>query len=325
MKNLLTKIIILLVILTFSISYTSCNKKSKKEVIKIGVLEGPSAISLIPIIDKSHMIDGKDVEVIIKKEPFQLQAMMMKNELDFAVIPTVMAANLYNKGVKYQMVACPIWGTLYIVANNENIKYYEDLEGKEISVFGHGTTADLLLQHNLHQRSINYKNIDYRFTTNEELAQALLAKEVEVAVLSEPLVSIMISENDDLHIIDQLCVEKYTDSPEKNIFVQSAFLVSENFVKNNSYLISEISDAYVASCNFVNENTEEAAEMLVHNGYAKNKKNAIQSIELCNIQYVSAFAIQKELYSYLQIFHDMDPATIGGKYPKPDFIYNVYK
>jgi len=86
----------------------SCSKKPS-DTIRIGVLEGPSAVSFIQLIDQPTLIEDKKIEIIIKSEPLQIQALMMQGELDFAILPTVMAANLYNKGLGYRMVACPIW------------------------------------------------------------------------------------------------------------------------------------------------------------------------------------------------------------------------
>ena len=109
----------------------SC-KEQKSDTIRIGVLNGPTAISFIQLIDKPLMIDGKRTEIIFKSDPQQIQALMMRNELDFAVLPTVMAANLYNKGVDFKIVAIPVWGTLYLLSNQPGIKSFADLEGKTI-------------------------------------------------------------------------------------------------------------------------------------------------------------------------------------------------
>jgi len=48
------------------ICFVSCNEKPSN-TIRIGALEGPSAISFIQMIDNPQFIDGKKVEIIIKK------------------------------------------------------------------------------------------------------------------------------------------------------------------------------------------------------------------------------------------------------------------
>ncbi|NDV46364.1 ABC transporter substrate-binding protein [Paludibacter sp. 221] len=325
MKNLQAKIFCFVLVIVFSLCYVSCTKKSVQETITIGVLEGPSAVSFIKMIDKEHFVDNKKVKIIVKDEPAQIQAMMMRNELDFAVIPTVMAANLYNKGVKYRMVACPIWGTLYMLTNDEDIRTLNDLTSKDVAVFGRGLTADILTQHILKQENVNCNSIDYRFNSNVELTQAFIAGEVKTAVISEPYVSMLLDQNPDIRIVRKLTPQRYTEDTGNNSFVQSAFLVSDKFAKHHPHLISKINDAYVNSCNFVNENPETAAELMVKNKITTSIEIAAKSIELCNIQYVAAFALFRELYSYLNVFYTHNPESIGGKIPGNDFIYQPYQ
>jgi len=322
MKHL-HKLSILLISALLLFASVSCNQ-NENDIIRIGVLEGPSALSFISLIDKEHIIDDKKVLIIVKSEPLQIQAMMMKNELDFAVLPTVMAANLYNKGVKYRMAACPIWGTLYLLSNAEERQSLPDLAGEEIAIFSRSSTADILTKRLMDNENIAYKGIDYRFTSNQEVAQALLAGEVKNAVVSEPLVSVLLDKNPNIHIVEKLNCQRYIEDMPKNYFIQSAFVVSDKFIKNYPHLIPKVCNAYMNSCNFVNEDPEAAARLMVHHNISPNTDIATKSIELCNIQYVAAFALARELYYYLQIFHTENPESIGGKIPEYDFIYQTY-
>ena len=307
----------------FLLSFSACDKRADHNLIRIGVLEGPSAVSFIKMIDKEHVIEGRKVEITIKSEPFQIQAMMMKKELDFAILPTVMAANLFNKGVGYRMLACPIWGTLYLVSSSEKVQTLKDLEGEKIAVFGRSSTADILTKRMLANENVAYKGIDYRFGTNHELAQAFMAGEVKNAVVSEPLVSVLLDKMPDAHIVEELTCRTAEDM-SVNYFVQSAFVVSDRFVKNHSHLIPKVCNAYMNSCNFVNENPEAVAELLVLHNIMPNTDVAIKSIELCNINYVAAFALFCELHYYLNVFYSEFPESIGGKIPEKDFVYQVY-
>ncbi len=325
MKHLRTKIIftISLLLILFT-ALVSCNKNTHSNTIRIGVLEGPSAVSFIRMLDDEHIINDKKVEIIIKNEPFQIQAMMMKNELDFAVLPTVMAANLYNKGVKYRMVACPIWGTLYVLSNDEKINTLSDLEEEQIAVFGQGSTADILTKNLIRKEDICKKGVDYRFDSNQEITQALAAGKIKNAVISEPLVSILIHQNPNIRIIEKLNCNGYMEDSERNYFIQSAFVVSDKFINTHPHLIPQVCNAYMNSCNFVNENPESVAKSMVKHKIAPDEHIAAKSIELCNIQYVAAFALSQELYHYLHIFHSESPESIGGKIPGHDFIYHIY-
>lgn len=318
--NSLQRIVLLILIVTF---YSSCNNKTSNSI-RIGILEGPSAVSFIQLIDQPSEIEGKKIEIIIKSEPQQIQALMMQGKLDFAILPTIMAANLYNKGLKYRMVACPIWGTLYIVTNAKGIDDIADLKEQTISVFGQGGTSDVLLRRILQQNVVANVKIDYTHATNNEIAQALLLKKIKVAVVSEPLVSKLQAQDKSIHIVKKLVCEENLDNLDKNIFVQTSFLVSERFTVDNANLVKLVCDAYSNSCNYTNEQPEKTAELLVENEFLPNIEIAKNSIPLCNIHFVSSFAIQQEVNRYLNIFYKYNPESIGGKLPDSDFVYQTY-
>ncbi len=301
---------------------TSCSNKSS-DTIRIGILDGPSAVSFIQLIDYSPIIGGKNVEIIIKSEPLQIQALMMQGELDFAILPTIMAANLYNKGLKYRMVACPIWGTLYLMTNLP-IQHIENLKGQTIAIFGQGATSDILLRRMIKEKVILNTKIDYSFASNNEIAQALLFKKVKLAVVSEPLVSKLLAQDSSIHIIEKLDCKKSIYNSDKDIFVQTAFLVSQRFTEDYPELVQQVCQSYSNSCNFISEQPEKAAKLMVKHKLATNIESARRSIPFCNIRYVGAFALENEVNRYLDIFYEYNPKSIGGKIPNNDFIFQTY-
>lgn len=300
----------------------SCTPKSN-DTIRIGILDGPSAVSFIQMIEQYTFIDGKKSEIIIKSEPLQIQALMMRDELDFAILPTVMAANLYNKGLKFRMVACPIWGTLYLMTNDRKINI-NNLSGQKIAVFGQATTSDILVRRLLIKDSIKNVKLDYTYSTNNEIAQALLYKKIKIAVVSEPMVSNLLTQDADIKIVSKLDCEEYFNNLNKDVFVQTAFLVSDRFTKNSPDLVVHVCEAYSNSCNFTNEQPEIAAQLMVKHKLSKTIEAAKLSLPFCNIRYVGAFALEQEVMRYLNIFYKFNPQSVGGKLPDKDFIYQTY-
>lgn len=309
-----------LLIVAFAVIFLSSCSGNSPETIRIGVLEGPSAVSFIQLIDKPAVLDGQKVEIILKNEPQQIQAMMMQGELDFAILPTVMAANLYNKGVQYHMVACPIWGTLYILTNS-NVHKITELKNKTISVFGQSSTSDVLLQRMIQKYKVSNVRIDYTLSTNSDIAQALRLKKIKFAVVSEPLVSKLLARDSSIHCVSKLTCEEFLLNSNKNIFVQTAFLVSDRFIAHKPTLVARVCELYSNSCNFINEQPEKAAKLLIKHKIASDSALAKQTISLCNINYVGSFAIEEEINSYLKVFYNFDPKSIGGKLPDKDFIF----
>ncbi len=300
----------------------SCANKSSN-TIRIGILNGPSAVSFIQMIDQQPVIEGKKIEIIMKNEPFQIQALMMQHKIDFAILPTVMAANLYNKGLDFRMVACPIWGTLYLLTNTNQCKI-EGLDGKTISVFGQSATPDILLRHALKQNNVNNVKIDYSFTSNSEIGHGLLNKKVTFGVVSEPMVSVLLAKDKSIKILQKLDCEEYLYNTDKDIFVQTSFLVSDRFSEDNNNEVTQVCEAYSHSCNFTYEQPDKTANLMVKHKISPDVSVAKLSLPLCNIRYVGAFAIEHEIAQYLNIFYQFNPQSIGGKLPDKNFIYQTY-
>lgn len=309
------------VILTAMLAFMSSCSSKPSNVIKIGVLQGPTYVSFLHLMNNPPVIDGKEIEFVLKDDPQQIQALMLKDELDFAVLPTVMAANLYNKGMEYSMVACPVWGTLYIVTTDKQLSSLHDLSGRTVSVFGQGATPDVLLQRFVRRNRLENINIDYTFTNNNDLSMALLNKRVNLAVVSEPMVSMLMYKDKSVRIIAKLDCEAYLNYSDKDIFVQTAFMVRNKFAVEYPTTMKLICDSYLASCNSVNTDPEKTADLMLEKQIVPDKTTALASLPLCNIQYVAAFSISQEVHKYLQIFQQTKPEAIGGQIPDRNFIY----
>lgn len=305
--------------LVLSFVFSCTNNRSNS--IRIGVLQGPSYVSFLEMMENPPVIEGKNIEFVMKNDPQQIQAMMINHELDCAVLPTVMAANLYNKGLGYNMVACPVWGTLYLITNDSSVQSLNDVSGKKIYVFGQGATPDVLLTRFLKKNYIKDTNTDYTFSNNADISAAFMSKKIALAVISEPLVSMLMQKDSSNRIVSKINCEDFLYNSDKDIFVQTAFVVNNNFAYSYPESLRTICEAYSSSCNFVNDEPAKTARLMVKYGIVSSSKSAMISIPLCNIRYVAAFAVDHEIEKYLRIFYDINPESVGGSIPDRNFIY----
>jgi NitT/TauT family transport system substrate-binding protein len=124
----------------------SVNKNSHKQNVLVATLKGPSAISMVGLIESPESIDTSlKFNFVIKDEPNQVKDLMLKGEPDFAILPATMAAILYNKGIDYKLVAIPVWGTLYLFGT-EPVTNWKELKGKHIYMMGKGFTPDIVFR-----------------------------------------------------------------------------------------------------------------------------------------------------------------------------------
>ena len=87
-------------------------------MLHVAVLRGPSVIAFAKMMEDSPEIEGKRLSVDIVDSPELMQALLIKGKADLAALPMINAANLYNKGLKYSLLGCPVWGNLYRCRHN---------------------------------------------------------------------------------------------------------------------------------------------------------------------------------------------------------------
>lgn len=309
----------LLLIITTTI-LISCSGRNP-DVIIIAMPEGPATVSFIKMIDDQPLINGKSVNFVIRQEPALLQSMMVQNQADFVVLPTNMAANLYNKKVDFRVIAIPVWGTLYLLTNTESDEL-TDLSNDEIHVFGRGTTADILLQEFLSSNNMKNARINYSFSSNQELALALINGKIRHAVVSEPLASQLLPGNSNLRILTAITVGDKNNPDQNDIFAQTSLVVNKKFADKNPETIRQLAITYNESCMFTTQFPDSAAALLYKHGFFTENKLDAAAVLRCNIKYRKASEVANHISQYLEIFRDFDPEVLGGKIPDNEFVYH---
>lgn len=287
----------------------------------IATLKGPSTVGMICMVDSLNREKKGNIRVIMKDEPIQVRKMMLEDKADFAVLPTTMAAILYNKGLNYRLIAVPVWGTLYLFGNDTTITSWQDLKGKTVHVMARGMTPDVLFRHLLRENGVMPETditLDYSFPTHIELANAVTAGRAGLAVISEPLVSLVMQKNKNVIPLFDLNLE--WEKTEGIPMAQTAFLVKEKLLNEQPKLVEQVLSAYAHSTHRVNHDNSYAARLIVHYGILPDTVVALQSIPRSNLRFVRASEIRTEITQYLKVFYDMNPEIIGGKLPDENFI-----
>lgn len=301
----------------------SCQHQPKQgDTVTIATLKGPSAMGMIKFIDSISTANSSNIKVEILNEPIQVRKMIIEGSADFAILPTTMAAIIYNKGIDYKLVAIPVWGTLYLFGNDTSITKWEDLRGKRINVMAKGMTPDVLFRYLLMQNGLDPNKdvaLDYSFPTHIDLANAVAAGQATLGVISEPLVSMVMQKNTSVAPIFDLNDEwtKLQSSP----IAQTALMVSKSFGINNPEIIEYVTNSYKYSSQWVNQHPDSAALLMVKHKILPNYEVAYSAIPRSNLLFVNAREVRGGINSYLRVFYEMNPDIIGGKMPDEDFIY----
>ena len=300
-----------------------CKNTSRKQEnpLRVITLKGPSAISMVQMIDQMQYMNETPLTFQIKTEPIHVTPLLYQKKADFAVVPTNMASILYNKDVPYQLAAVPVWGTLYLFGQ-DTLKNWQELKGKKIHLMAKGMTPDVMFRYLLEQHQIDPRTdveLDYSFPTHIELANAIASGKASMGVISEPMVSMVMEKNKHVHSIFSLNDEwkKVTNTE----IPQTALLVSKKIASQHPEKVNQFLQEYRKSIQWVNEHAKEAGSLIVKHRIMNNEHAAIQSIPRCNMHYESAWDIKENINHYLEIFYRMNPDIIGGKLPDENFYY----
>lgn len=299
-------------IILFTLLCSCSGKTGGNEQIRIAVLRGPSAIAFAEWLDEPPVINGKTCIIEWIDSPERMQAELIKGGTDVAVLPMISAVNLYNKGVKLELLGCPVWGTLYLVGKSEAglESGTADESKKIIHFFGSGTTPDILARYYLETHLPGFQ-ADYSFATPPEIVQGLLLGKIETAVLSEPFVSIALQKDSTLQVLADLN-NLFAD---KAGFPQTAVVCTPQLASDRDALTALLSQ----SCSFAETHPDSVLQILEHHDLFSSGLLTPESLERCKIRFESGREAKPEIQAFLQLILENEPKALGSKLPDTGF------
>lgn len=298
------------------------SKETEPVSLKVSSPGGPLAISLVKIFKEKPSL-GENVEVSYEavKSPDVMAAQIIKGEVDFAVVPTNLAAKLHNKGVQYKLAASTVWGVLY-VASSEEINGWEELKGKEIYTIGRGLTPDILLRYLLTKNGLDpEKDLTIKYLAGpQELAGFMIKGEATVAVVPEPMLSAVLMKNKDVKVVLDMQKEweKVTGSSS---YPQSSLIVKNEVIEKYPEILENFLAKYKESIEWVNENPAEAGKYVEELEIGLKAALAQKAISGSNLKYVEASEARPAIEQFLKVLVDFSAESIGGELPKDELYF----
>ena len=312
--------IVLLLLLLTAGCHTS--RQVKTETYTIATLKGPSAMGMIRMIDSLSHEEYPSVKIEILNEPIQVRKMMLDGTADFAILPTTMAAIMYNKGLEYQLLAIPVWGTFYVFGADTSITRWANLKGKRVYVMARGMTPDVLFRYLLLQNGIDPEKditLDYSFPTHIDLANAVAAGQANLAVLAEPFASLVMQKNKKVKPIFDLN-DEWTRH-QGNPLAITSFIAKKKIIQKQPQRVEQVVSAYAASTLWVNQQPDSAAVLIAKHQILPDEAVARAAIPRANLRFVRAHGMSQQVGAYLKVFYQLNPEIIGGKMPDEAFYY----
>lgn len=296
-------------------------EEAKKMDVTVAAMKGPTALGMLKLMDDAEK--GKttnNYNFTIAGAADEITAGLIKGDIPIAAIPCNLASVLYNKtqgGIT--MLGINTLGVLYIVETGNKIQTVEDLMGKTIYSTGKGTTPEYTLNWLLKSAGIdNTVTVEYKSEATE-VATILSQTRDAVAMLPQPYVTTVLSNNDNARIA--LDVTKEWEALNKGSTVVTGVVVANTaFLKENPEVVAAFMEEYAASAAYTTENVEDAAGLSEKFDIFKTPV-ARKAIPYCNIVLIEGEEMKTKATSYLQVLFDQDPSSVGGAMPKDDFFY----
>lgn len=297
------------------------------------VLAGPPVSVSYPLI---HMIEtgaladlAEDVEFKLWTNPDQLRVLAMQGDVDFIAMPTNVAANLYNRGVPLQLVNVSVWGMLWMISRNPDLKTLADFKGEEIAVPFRADMPDILFSFLAERAGLNpRKNFTVRYTaTPMDAMQLLIMRRVDHALLAEPAVSMALRKTHsfplsmvapELYRSVDLQVEWGRMLNTEARIPQAGMVVLGKALKDKA-LTSRLEKAYAESNRWCQSSPQACGELAAKHMSMLTAEAAADSISIIPKHYATAEQARPELETFFQLLLERQSATIGGKLPDAMF------
>lgn len=331
MKNVIKVSVLLVGLLTMSLV-------SAAEKVEKLVLSGPFAGVSNPLI---HMVESgalKDVAETVEFRPWngtdQLKLMALGKgdfKADFVAMPSNVAANLYNRGVKLKLMNISIWGILWMVSRDENMKTLADFKGKEIAMPFRADMPDILFEQIVKAEGLDpKKDFKLRYTPHPlDAMQLLILRRVDHALLAEPAISMALRKTKSFPIsviAPDLFRSVDIQTEWGRVFkreakIPQAGMTAMSSVLDNPALMNRFQEEYAKSAQWCLDNPEEAGKMVAKHIDLLTPEAVADSLKLTVVDVKDGASSRDELEFFYQKLMESTPALVGGKLPDGDFYY----
>lgn len=295
--------------------------------IRVGAMTGPTAMGMVKLMDESDKGESANkYEFSLQTEATAFAPALTKGEIDIAAVPANLASVIYNNtdgGIKVLSVCAT--GVLYIVERGDSVKSFADLAGKKLYATGEGATPEFVLRYLFKANGLEgdkAPTIQWCADTTEALSY-ISQDESAIAMLPQPFVTAAQTKVEGLSVALNLN-EEWQKVNDGASMATGVIVVRTEFAEKYPQQLEKFMQEYAESVKFVNENTEQAAELIGNYEIVKTPI-ALKALPYCNICCLTGDELKDCLNGYLSVLCDMNPQSVGGKLPDDGLYYAAEK
>ena len=296
----------------------------EQPVVRLGGLKGPTSMGMVKLLDDAEKgLTVNQYEFTMAGSADELTPRLLKGELDILAVPANLAAILYNNTQgKVRFLAVNTLGVLYILEKgSDTIQSIADLAGKTIIATGKGSTPEFALRYLLASNGLIMDEdvfVDWRSEPTEAVA-LISTMDSAIVMLPQPFVTVAQTQVEGLRVAIDMTKE-WDDLGTDGQMITAGLIVRSEFAEENPDVIRTFLEEYKMSTQYVNENIEEAAQLVEKYGIVK-AAIAQKAIPYCNIVYMDGEEMTAAVSGYYQVLFSQNPASVGGAIPDDVFYY----
>lgn len=299
---------------------TGCGQKEVafETPIQIATLNGPTGMGMTKMIHDA----SQNYDITLYQSADEIVGKIVSGEIDIACVPSNLAAVLYNKTEQnIYLLGTNTLGVLYIVENGDTVYSLEDLRDKKVIASGKGSTPEYVLNELLLGANIKPDiDIEIEYLANHtDVVTELVANEGTIALLPQPHVTVATNKNDKVHIAVDL--NEVWENQEGTNLPMGVIIAQKDFVDTHKEEVEEFLADYEDSVKFVNNNSDEAAEMMATQGILPSAEIALNAIPNCHITFIDGKASKADIEQFYTLLQGVNPQAIGGSLPDEAFYY----
>ncbi len=319
---------LLLVFVLILGALTGCGKERPAANIRVGSLKGPTSMGILFLMDKAERGETENTyEFQMATGADELLPLMVKGELDIALVPANVAAVLYQKtegGIA--VIDINTLGVLNIVTGTSEVESVADLKGRTIYLTGKGTTPEASLKFVLEANGLKETDYTLEFKSEATEVAAILAENPDaVGLLPQPFVTAALMQNDALRTALDMNEEWIRVENERkggsNGMVTGVTVVRKEFLEEHPEAVKAFLKEHALSVDGINGDAATGAALAVSAGIVAKEPIAERAIPECHITCITGEDMKADLSAYLDVLAGFDESLVGGKVPEDDFYY----
>lgn len=289
---------------------------------RVAALKGPTAMGLVCLMDENEG-DTAHYSFDLYTAGDEIVPLIAKGEVDIALIPTNLAATLYQKtegGV--QVLDVNAGNVLYVVSHDETLTDLSGLKGKTVYMTGKGTSPDWTLQYLLKKAGMSESDLTIEFKSEATEVVSALAQDAEtVGVLPQPFATVAMMQDQEMSVNFPLENAWKEYSPDGSGIATGVTIVRKAFAEEHPAAVAQFVLDHQASVQSAEEDPASAAALIEEYGIVKAAV-AQQVIENFNpMVATTGEAMQTWVSGYLEMLYEIEPDAVGGKLPDEGFYY----